>query len=205
MRLPYSLRPMADSRAQPPFYRHSRRLSRGRGNSRSHLMSARTPPHSRFATPGAHALPSVNPARPNGGTRAMQGQPLPDRGRAADAHRRCRSCGRLDAWGRGRRAAPAGSRRLHRTCGHVPPPRPVGTNDADFAQGRHTFETGRRGRYRAASCFVTSNWVNLQSCRIPQTRLSYGRTAVGSGRRYPMAGSVRLARSQSPTPPLLLL
>ena len=49
---------------------------------------------------------------------------------------------------------------------HVAAPGPVGTNDADFARGRHTFETGRRGRERAITCRIAARRLSAADRRV---------------------------------------
>ncbi len=74
------------------------------------------------ATPGPQATMSVNARRANGG------QPLPERGQAADAHRRCLSCER-----------PAAE---SRPGGYVETPGPLATTPVNAARANG----GTRGR-----------------------------------------------------------
>jgi hypothetical protein len=81
---------------------------------------------------------------------------------------------------------------------HVATPGPTGTNDADFARGRHTVQTGRRGRERgpgqraatASPCRIAAS-----PCRIAAKQGRHGwwrwwRSGVAPGPRRD-AGAVR--------------
>jgi hypothetical protein len=78
---------------------------------------------------------------PRGRERRRWGRPLPDRGQAADAHRRCRSYGRPVSWGRGRRSALAESWSAARSRGRCH--RPLPPASAARANGRRRWRKPR--------------------------------------------------------------
>ena len=105
-------------------------------------------PRAHIATPGPQATTPLNAARANVGPRGREWRPLPDRSQAADAHRRCLSCGQ-HLPDRGQAATLTGG--ADRVSVRLP----------DRSQGADVHRRGRHLPDRGSTCRIAARRLTL--------------------------------------------